>query len=108
MSANPRALRRGTSTLSDVDSPFTRSSEWYIGGMRVKTSATLSTELLLEIKRVAGSKVNRSEFLEAAAWDRLALLKRRRREARDRSILDRHSRFLNSEALDVLEYQADW
>jgi hypothetical protein len=76
--------------------------------MRVKTSATLSEELLLEIKRVAGSKVNRSEFLEAAAWDRVALLKRRRREARDRTILDRHSKFLNSEALDVLEYQADW
>jgi metal-responsive CopG/Arc/MetJ family transcriptional regulator len=76
--------------------------------MRVKTSASLSKELLSEIKRVAGAKVNRSEFLEAAAWDRVAVLKRRRREARDRSILDQHSRSLNSEALDVLEYQADW
>ncbi len=75
--------------------------------MRVKTSATLSRELLQEIKRVAGSNVNRSEFLEAAAWDRLSLLKRRRREARDRAILDRHSKSLKSEALDVLEYQAD-
>lgn len=76
--------------------------------MRQKTSVSLTKELLLEIGRVGGKAVNRSEFLEAAAWDRISLLKRRRREARDQAILDRHSRALNAEALDVLEYQADW
>jgi len=76
--------------------------------MRSKTSVSLTNELLAEITRVAGSNVNRSEFLEAAAWDRIALLKRRRREARDRRILDRKARALNSEAIDVLQYQADW
>ena len=76
--------------------------------MRVKTSVSLSQELLSDIRRVAGARVNRSEFLEAAAWDRLALLKRRRREARDRAILDRNEKSLNSEALDVLDYQAGW
>jgi hypothetical protein len=40
--------------------------------------------------------------------DRISLLKRRRREARDRAILNRRSKSLNAEALDVLEYQADW
>ena len=69
---------------------------------------SLTKELLLEITRVAGKKVNRSEFLEAAAWDRISLLRRRRREARDRAILDRRSKSLNVEALDVLEYQAGW
>jgi metal-responsive CopG/Arc/MetJ family transcriptional regulator len=76
--------------------------------MREKTSVSLSKELLLEITRVAGKKANRSEFLEAAAWDRVSLLRRRRREARDRAILDRRSKSLNAEALDVLEYQARW
>jgi metal-responsive CopG/Arc/MetJ family transcriptional regulator len=76
--------------------------------MRMKTSVSLTTELLDEIGRVAGRDVNRSEFLEKAAWDRLALLKRRRREARDGRILQRNARTLNSEAIDVLEYQADW
>jgi metal-responsive CopG/Arc/MetJ family transcriptional regulator len=76
--------------------------------MREKTSVSLTKELLLEITRVAGKKVNRSEFLEAAAWDRISLLRRRRREARDRAILDRRSKSLNAEALDVLEYQARW
>jgi metal-responsive CopG/Arc/MetJ family transcriptional regulator len=76
--------------------------------MRAKTSVSLTRELLTEIERVAGRDANRSEFLERAAWDRIALLKRRRREARDVRILDRRARALNSEALDVLEYQADW
>jgi metal-responsive CopG/Arc/MetJ family transcriptional regulator len=76
--------------------------------MRAKTSVSLTEELLAEIDRVAGRNVNRSEFLEQAAWDRVALLKRRRREGRDRRILDRRARSLNSEALDVLDYQAGW
>ncbi len=76
--------------------------------MRAKTSVSLTKELLAEIGRVAGPDVNRSEFLERAAWDRIALLRRRRREARDTRILNRRARALNSEALDVLEYQADW
>jgi metal-responsive CopG/Arc/MetJ family transcriptional regulator len=76
--------------------------------MRIKTSVSLTEELLDEIGRVGGRGANRSEFLERAAWDRIALLKRRRREARDRRILDRHAKALNSEASDVLEYQAGW
>jgi metal-responsive CopG/Arc/MetJ family transcriptional regulator len=76
--------------------------------MRTKTSVSLSKELLAEIDKVAGRDVNRSEFLEKAAWDRVALLKRRRREARDSRILLRNSMALNAEAADVLEFQADW
>ena len=76
--------------------------------MRIKTSVSLSDELLAEIDKIAGRDVNRSEFLEKAAWDRVALLKRRRREARDSRILLRNARALNAEAADVLEYQADW
>jgi len=76
--------------------------------MREKTSVSLTKELLVEIRRVAGPKTNRSRFLEAAAWDRIAVLRRRRREARDKTILDRDSRSLNAEAFDVLDYQADW
>ena len=76
--------------------------------MRTKTSVSLTTELIDEIGRVAGRDVNRSEFLEKAAWDRLALLKRKRREARDGRILQRQARALNAEAIDVLEYQANW
>jgi metal-responsive CopG/Arc/MetJ family transcriptional regulator len=75
--------------------------------MKVKTSVTLSEEVLAEMDRASGGRVNRSEFLERAAWSELAALKRRRREARDRRILDRAAKSLNAEALDVLEFQAD-
>ena len=75
--------------------------------MRTKTSVSLSGELLAEIGRVAGRDANRSEFLEKAGWDRISLLKRRRREARDARIFKRRARALNSEALDVLEYQTE-
>lgn len=76
--------------------------------MRKKTSVSLTEELLDEIGRVAGRGVNRSEFLERAGWDRIAMLKRRGREMRDRRILDRKARALAAEALDVLGFQADW
>jgi len=76
--------------------------------MRAKTSVSLTNELLAEIDRLAGPRANRSEFLEAAAWDRIARLKRQRRNARDRRILSQQARKLNAEALDVLQYQADW
>ena len=75
--------------------------------MRKKTSVTLTEELLDEIGRVGGRGVNRSEFLEKAGWDRVALLKRLRREAEDRRILNRQARALNAEALDVLVVTQD-
>ena len=75
--------------------------------MRKKTSVSLTADLLDEIDRVGGRAVNRSEFLEQAGWDRVALLERRSRESRDRRILDRQARSLNSEALDALEYQSE-
>ena len=74
--------------------------------MRRKTSVSLTEELLDEIGRVGGRGINRSEFLETAGWDRIALLRRRKREERDRKILNGKAGALNAEALDVLEYQA--
>ena len=68
----------------------------------------MTEELLDEIGRVGGRGVNRSDFLERAGWDRIALLRRRKREALDLRILNGKARALNSEAMDVLEYQAGW
>ena len=104
ISPPPPGYRRGRSARRLLRGRLAR---WYDRGMRTKTSVSLSGDLLAEIDRVAGRDANRSEFLEKAAWDRIALLKRLRREARDIRILDRRARTLNSEALDVLEYQAE-
>lgn len=74
----------------------------YAGGMKIKTSVTLSDALLKEIDRV---DTNRSAFLERAALAYLARSSREARDLRDAKILDRHADRLNREAADVLEYQ---
>ena len=84
----------------------TRVHWWYTSGMKVKTSVTLSEELLKAISSET-SQSNRSAFIEEATWRYLRL---RERELRDRSELDRindHAEDLNREAFDVLEYQDD-
>ncbi len=79
---------------------------WYYSSMKVKTSITLSEELLTAI----GSEVDkrmRSAFIEEATW---RYLKTRRRAVRDQSELKKinsTSSQLNEEAFDVLEYQVE-
>ncbi len=75
--------------------------------MKSKTSVTLSEELLAAIEEAGGRGVNRSEFLEKAGWDRVASLRRRRRDARDRKRIDARADSLNAEALDALKFQIE-
>jgi metal-responsive CopG/Arc/MetJ family transcriptional regulator len=75
--------------------------------MKIKTSVSLSEEVLAAMDRASGGKTNRSAFLEKAAWTEIEMLRRQKREARDRRILDRDADALNAEALDVLEFQAE-
>jgi len=78
----------------------------YIWSMKVKTSITLSQDLLkLVDKRARLSKKNRSDFIETAVWDFLARLIRDEQNARDLEIINRRAEYLNREAADVLDYQ---
>ena len=70
--------------------------------MRIKTSITLSKELLVRLDKV---DKNRSALLERAALAYLARLEREKRDQRDVEIINRNADRLNSEALDTLEYQ---
>ena len=79
----------------------TASAVEYDGGMRVKTSVTLSTALLEQIDRLEG---NRSAFLERAALAYLARRAKTERDAQDAAILDRVANELNQQS-DVLEFQ---
>ena len=75
--------------------------------MKVKTSITLSEEVLEELADVAGSE-SRSALIERILR---AYLRRRalgEEQSRDRTLLDREADVLNEEALDVLGYQAAW
>lgn len=74
--------------------------------MKVKTSVTLSEDLLSTIdKRARKLKKNRSEFIETAVAVFLEQLDRREISARDMEIISRHADELNAEAEDVLGYQ---
>ena len=73
--------------------------------MKVKTSITLSGEVLRRIDRHQGEFRSRSEFLECAARSFLSHLARTEAERRDLALINRHAEELNAEAADVLAYQ---
>jgi len=73
--------------------------------MKVKTSITLSKEVLETIDKRSGSGRSRSEFVEEAVRNYVAQLVKREAEARDLEILNRQADKLNEEASDVLDYQ---
>jgi metal-responsive CopG/Arc/MetJ family transcriptional regulator len=73
--------------------------------MKVKTSITLSRDLLEAIDSRAEGGRSRSDFIERALRTFLADTQRRQRDARDADILNRRAKKLNREAADVLAYQ---
>jgi metal-responsive CopG/Arc/MetJ family transcriptional regulator len=75
--------------------------------MKVKTSITLSADLLKAIDRRGSEFASRSEFLETAARGFLASLARQEAERRDLEIINRRADALNAEARDVLKYQVE-
>lgn len=74
--------------------------------MKVKTSITLSQELLSMIDNMVGAEQNRSQFLETAAWEYIDKLRRAQVNQRDLEIINQRADYLNSEVADVLTYQA--
>lgn len=75
--------------------------------MKVKTSITLSEEVLRAVKRVSGRAESRSEAVERLLREGLAARARRTADARDLALINDHADALNAEADDVLTYQDD-
>jgi metal-responsive CopG/Arc/MetJ family transcriptional regulator len=73
--------------------------------MKVKTSITLSEDLLEAIDQRVERYKNRSEFIEIAVWAFIAQMMRDEQNARDLQIINQRADYLNKEALDVLAYQ---
>jgi len=73
--------------------------------MKIKTSITLSDDLLTKIDRNLGNFKNRSNFIENAAKNYLSQLARSENDKRDREIIDRNAAAMNKEAEAVLDFQ---
>ena len=81
----------------------------YKSSMKVKTSITLSAEVLTLIDgEVEGdSRQNRSQLIEEAVRAFLKHKKRIWREAKDLRLINKQASRLNEEAEDALSYQVD-
>ena len=75
--------------------------------MKVKTSITLSEELIRAMDALSSQYGTRSALIEQAVRDFLVTAAQRQREARDLEILNRRAEALNAEAADVLSYQVE-
>lgn len=73
--------------------------------MKVKTSVTLSEELLELIEKNRKKSENRSAFIESAVVYYLEHYQKKIRNSRDLEILNKKYSKLNEEAEEVLEYQ---
>jgi metal-responsive CopG/Arc/MetJ family transcriptional regulator len=74
--------------------------------MKVKTSVSLSEDLLAAIAETLGEGGNRSEFIEKAVRRRIREIRRAERNARDREIYASLTPEQIAES-DVLEYSSD-
>ena len=72
--------------------------------IKVKTSVTLSEDLLRQVDELAKSS-SRSEVIERAVRDFLATRARAARDARDLEIMNRLADTYNIETADLMTYQ---
>jgi metal-responsive CopG/Arc/MetJ family transcriptional regulator len=75
--------------------------------MKVKTSITLSKDIIEKMDSLAKSYGNRSALIEKAVRDLIAVQKKLDRDHSDLEIINKQAAALNSEAIDVLSYQVD-
>lgn len=74
--------------------------------MKVKTSVTLSRELIEAIDREVNCD-SRSDFLERAAWEVIKRVQREARDAHDAAIYAKYRDEYNADADDWLDLQSE-
>jgi metal-responsive CopG/Arc/MetJ family transcriptional regulator len=74
--------------------------------MKEKTSITLSSDVLAQVDRNAGSKASRSAFIESVLREYFKAKVRAAINARDLELINANIDYLNREAQDLDAYQA--
>lgn len=80
---------------------------WYDSRMKVKTSVTLSDDVLCQIDQEIGEHGNRSQFIEKAVKRYFRLQRKAERDAHDAAIYRRNADEFNAETEEVLADQDD-
>lgn len=75
--------------------------------MKVKTSITLSEDVMHSIDKLRGKGENRSVLIEKAVTDYIEKHRQAERNLRDLDIINKRADKLNREVEDVLSYQVD-
>jgi metal-responsive CopG/Arc/MetJ family transcriptional regulator len=75
--------------------------------MKLKTSLTLSEDLVDQLDKLAGGNISRSSFIERILRDFVEGHTQAQREAREAAAINRAAIRLNAEMKDVLSHQAD-
>jgi metal-responsive CopG/Arc/MetJ family transcriptional regulator len=75
--------------------------------MKVKTSVTLSEDLLKALDRAVRKDESRSQAIERLLAASLAARARHAADRRDLQLINDHAEQLNAEAEDVLAYQGN-
>ena len=73
--------------------------------MKIRTSITISEELLKVIDELVGVSTTCSQFWETAAWAYSAKLHRAQQNQSDLEIINHRAKYLNAEVMDALSYQ---
>ena len=79
----------------------------YSCSMKLKTSITLSEDVVRTIDRATKKGENRSQAIERLLREHLLVQARQTADQRDLALLNEHADQLNEEAQDVLSYQVD-
>jgi metal-responsive CopG/Arc/MetJ family transcriptional regulator len=74
--------------------------------MKLKTSLTLSEDLVAELDRLAGPNISRSSFIEQILRAFVDARLQGQRHAREVAAINRHAAKLNIEMRDALAFQA--
>jgi len=76
--------------------------------MKIKTSITISKNLIKEIDAVVQNSGNRSRFIEEAIISYIEKKRRISRDKKDFDLINAKEKLLNKEASDVLSYQVKY
>jgi metal-responsive CopG/Arc/MetJ family transcriptional regulator len=76
-------------------------------GMKLKTSITLSEDMLKTVRRASQKGESRSQTIERLLRESLTARARRAADERDLAAINRQADELNAETDDVLDYQTD-